>query len=194
LHVRLIGQQRIWRCRAEQDAVQDATRHVGHAAEATPFALVLRLECAIMRNLIIVAIGLVTAGLFPNAASALHKVSIGGTHSRGELKAKCDAVGGSCANCGGKTGSYACDNPSAGTSVSCTSGGKCTGWVPRSVPPGRRLGGILTPPTAGVEQTGGGQAGTGTGAGKSGVPGGVKGTAGFNQPGSQHPLGGGKRH
>jgi hypothetical protein len=143
-----------------------------------------------MRNLIVVALGLAAAGLFPNASWALHKVSISGTHSRGELKGKCDAVGGSCGNCGGTKGSYGCDNPNAGTSISCTSGGKCTGWVPRSVPPGRGLGGILTPPTAGVKQTSGGQAGTRKGS----VPGGVKATAGFNQPGSRHPLGGGERH
>jgi hypothetical protein len=152
---------------------------------------VLKLECAIMRNLTIIALGVVAAGLYPNASWALHKVSITGTHSRGELKGKCDAVGGSCGNCGGTKGSYGCDNPNAGTSISCTSGGKCTGWVPRRVPPGRSLGGILTAPTAGVKETGGGQVSTKKFAAPTSA---VKGLPGSNQLGDHQPSGHATRH
>lgn len=88
--------------------------------------------------------------LLPGMALATQKVSISGTHSRAELKSQCDAVGGMCGNCGGTKGSYGCDNPDGGTSIGCTSAGKCTGWLPDRVSPGRGLGGILTPPAVGA--------------------------------------------
>jgi hypothetical protein len=118
-----------------------------------------------MRKFVIVT-GVLTAAVLLPSETLARNVQITGTHSRGELLGACQASGGSCGNCRGTSGSYHCHNLDSGTSVYCTSGGKCTGWVPARVQPGHGLGGILTPPNAGVKQTSTGQIRTT----KSGAP------------------------
>jgi hypothetical protein len=68
------------------------------------------------------------------------RVSIGGTHSSGELKAKCAAVGGDFSR--ETWGGSSCINSSKGTSVNCDARGKCWGIVPRQAP-GGGLTGVL---------------------------------------------------
>jgi hypothetical protein len=68
------------------------------------------------------------------------RVSIGGTHSSGELKAKCAAVGGDFTR--ETWGGSSCTNSSKGTSVNCDAKGKCWGIVPRQAP-GGGLTGVL---------------------------------------------------
>ena len=98
------------------------------------------------------------AVLASTSAYAYHKVSIGGTVSRGELLKDCEAIGGACGNCRGTTGDYSCTNTNtpAGqeTNVICSSGGKCNGYVPRQSNPPHTISGILHPPS-GVKTTGG---------------------------------------
>ena len=57
-------------------------------------------------------------------------IQISGTHSRGEIAAKCDAVGGEKGGTSAKHGGYTCDNFDKGTSVACNAKGHCTGYVP----------------------------------------------------------------
>ena len=100
------------------------------------------------------------AVLVSTNASAYHKVSIGGPVSRGQLLKDCNAVGGLCGNCKGQSGGYSCtnpNNPGGETVVQCTSGGKCTGYIPRKGNPPHTIGGILHPPSGGVKSSGGNQ-------------------------------------
>jgi hypothetical protein len=80
------------------------------------------------------------AGFAVCADAALAKrVTIGGTHSRGEIRAKCAAQGGIFSNDRG--GGYNC----AGNKgfVNCDAKGKCYGMVPgRQAPNGGRTGAI----------------------------------------------------
>ena len=66
------------------------------------------------------------------------RVSVGGTHSAGEIAAKCAAQGGfftgSDPSKRQKYGGYGCDNGTTG--IHCDLKGKCTGIVPRRTPPG----------------------------------------------------------
>ena len=59
------------------------------------------------------------------------RVTISGTHSRGEIKKACAAVDGICGGCNATSGKYSCDNLNKGTSVTCDPQGHCTGYVPR---------------------------------------------------------------
>ena len=82
------------------------------------------------------------------------RVTIKGTYSRAQVKKDCDAVGGSCDNCTGKSGGYSCSNLNNNNTVYCLSNGRCTGWIPGRSRPPHTLGGILQAPT-GVKTTGG---------------------------------------
>ncbi|MGH7153704.1 MAG: hypothetical protein ACREF3_07215 [Acetobacteraceae bacterium] len=131
------------------------------------------------------AIALAIASMLPTVASAT-RVSISGTWSRSQIKKDCDAAGGVCGNCQGKSGRYECELSPGGGSVYCTARGKCTGYVPRQRNPPHTLGGILHPPS-GIKTTGGGaapQQGKGRPVNVGGVTpahGGVK-TTGGNTP------------
>ena len=95
--------------------------------------------------------------LLSTTAAAYHKVSIGGSVGRGQLLKDCNAVGGLCGGCKATTGTYSCTNtgnPGGETIVTCTSGGKCTGYVPRQSKPPHTIGGILHPPS-GIKSSGG---------------------------------------
>lgn len=99
------------------------------------------------------AIALAIASMLPTIASAT-RVSISGTWSRSQIKKDCDAAGGVCGNCQGKSGQYECELSPGGGSVHCTARGKCTGYVPRQRNPPHTLGGILHPPFGGVKSSG----------------------------------------
>jgi hypothetical protein len=87
---------------------------------------------------------LVAAIVFVSCQEASARtVNISGTVSRSHLLAACKANGGMCGNCSGTSGSYSCDGTAAGTSVTCTSKGKCTGQVPDFYRGPHTLGGIL---------------------------------------------------
>ena len=91
-----------------------------------------------MRNFI--GIGLALASVSFLALSGTdamaRKVSIGGTHSPGDIKKACDSVGGVYTGADSK-GNYGCTNLDKGTVVNCNSDGKCSGTVPaRTVPRG----------------------------------------------------------
>ncbi len=86
-----------------------------------------------MHSLVAVVVILISFVVFTDPALA-KKVSIGGTHSRGEIKGKCAAIGGLFDT--NSSGGYSCSNVGKG-SVNCDAKGKCTGWVPgRQVPNG----------------------------------------------------------
>ena len=70
-------------------------------------------------------------------------INIAGTVSRSHLLAACQANGGTCGNCRGTSGGYTCGGTAAGTTVTCTSKGKCTGYVPDFYGGPHTLGGIL---------------------------------------------------
>jgi hypothetical protein len=91
-----------------------------------------------MRSLVALVAILGCFVLFTDPAVA-RRVTIGGTHSSGEIKAKCAAVNGVFTS--GSAG-YGCTNDSNGfTSVSCDAKGRCHGWVPgRKVPKGGLTG------------------------------------------------------
>ncbi len=92
-----------------------------------------------MRSLVALVAILVSFIVFTDPALA-RRITIGGTHSSGEIKAKCAAVGGVFTS--GSTG-YGCMNDSHGiTSVSCDAKGRCSGNVPRQAP-GGGLNGVL---------------------------------------------------
>lgn len=72
--------------------------------------------------------------------SAMAKVvDISGTHSKGEIKKDCDAVGGFMVEGNGGKG-YGCFNYHKNTLVACTKNGQCQGFVPRK---GKRSGNQL---------------------------------------------------
>jgi hypothetical protein len=74
-------------------------------------------------------------------AALAKRVTIGGTHSIGEIKAKCAAAGGEFF--GSKRLGYGCNNDNRGTGVWCDAKGKCVGGVPgRQAPNGGRTGAI----------------------------------------------------
>lgn len=135
--------------RRAANSLRDAA--VAMAARATRKAQMHKKSAAVVVPALFVA-----AILVSTSASAYHKVSIGGTVSRGQLLKDCDAVGGLCGNCKGTTGAYSCtntNNPGGETSVNCTSGGKCTGYVPRKSSPSHTIGGILHSPV-GIKSSG----------------------------------------
>jgi len=90
-----------------------------------------------MRSLVALAATLVSFVVFTDTALA-KRVSVGGTHSAGEIAAKCAAQGGfftgSDPSKRQKYGGYGCDNGTTG--IHCDLKGKCTGIVPRRTPPG----------------------------------------------------------
>ena len=94
-----------------------------------------------MRSLVAFVSVLVSVVVLTDPALA-RRVTIGGTHSSGEIKAKCAAVDGVFTS--GSAG-YGCTNDNkGGASVSCDAKGKCIGWVPgRKVPKGG-LTGVLS--------------------------------------------------
>ncbi len=112
-----------------------------------------------MRLFIFSFIALAGFTAFADAALA-KRVTIGGTHSIGEIKAKCAAVGGEFF--GSRTTGYGCNNDSKGTGVFCDAKGKCTGGVPgRQVPKGGLtgiIGGTTKAGTLGATRVGGTQA------------------------------------
>ena len=78
------------------------------------------------------------------AVSGTHakEVKLGGLHSQGQVRAACNAVGGTSWSTSGR---YGCMNDSKGTSVTCTPGGECTGTVPGRVDPGSlTIRGVMT--------------------------------------------------
>ncbi len=70
----------------------------------------------------------VLALTFQLNACLAEKVNLSGTHSRGEIKRACKGVGTYHSTEGG---SYGCINGEKGTSIKCSSDGKCTGSVPQ---------------------------------------------------------------
>jgi len=92
-----------------------------------------------MHSLVALVAILVSFVAFMDPALA-KRVSVGGTHSSGELKAKCAAIGGVFTQ--ESWGGSSCINSSKGTSVNCDAKGRCWGYVPRPVP-GGGLTGIL---------------------------------------------------
>ena len=91
-----------------------------------------------MRNFVNVVLALASVSfLAVSGTDAMaRKVSIGGTHSPGDIKKACDAVGGVYEGADSK-GHYGCANLDKGTEVNCNSDGKCSGTVPsRTVPRG----------------------------------------------------------
>jgi hypothetical protein len=91
-------------------------------------------------------VALTAFALACNAAWAT-RVTINGTYSRAQVKKDCDAVGGSCDNCSGKSGGYSCSNLNNNNTVYCLSNGRCTGWIPRRSHPPHTLSGILRAPS-----------------------------------------------
>lgn len=86
-----------------------------------------------MRKSIIVIVALFIYGIYGVLVGEAWaaKVSIGGTHSRSEIEATCDAVGGDFFAL--PNGQYGCSHICAGTAscvISCTNG-NCTGECPR---------------------------------------------------------------
>ena len=92
-----------------------------------------------MHSLVAVVSILISFVVFTDPALA-KKVSIGGTHSIGEIKGKCAAIGGLFDT--NSSGGYSCANVGKGT-VSCDAKGKCTGWVPGRQVPNGGLTGVL---------------------------------------------------
>ena len=90
-----------------------------------------------MRPLTLWIVALAGFVVFADAALA-KRVTIGGTHSAGEIKAKCAAQGGAFAS--ESWGGYACVNTDKGTAVNCDAKGKCFGTVPRQIPSGGLTG------------------------------------------------------
>lgn len=117
-------------------------------------------------------VALTAFALACNAAWAT-RVTINGTYSRSQVKKDCDAVGGSCDNCTGKSGGYSCSNLNNNNTVYCLSNGRCTGWIPGRSRPPHTLGGILHAP-AGVKTTGGVTGGRHMGHGRVIKAGGLK--------------------
>lgn len=146
-----------------------------------------------MRKSIVFLIPFVTGGFISSGASAAKVVSISGSHSRGDIKGHCDAIGGSTIAGIGK-GGYGCYNGANGNSVNCDSKGHCKGVVSRQTGGGGVRGTLA--PTAGANRTGGGSNVTG-----GAMPtGGARQTGGFNQRSgdqlgnTRHFDGGGRRH
>ncbi len=83
-----------------------------------------------MSKLIRIATAIVAISFMIGDANA-KTIKIGGTHTRTEIAKKCDAVGGVKVGTGASKGSFGCENMDKGTSVSCDSKGRCTGWVPK---------------------------------------------------------------
>jgi len=89
-----------------------------------------------MRKFVVIIIALATLGFLAGVASA-GKVSISGTHSREEIKATCDSVGGEYLEGRDIYGCWnGCGDVKAGCSVNCKDG-KCEGQCPKC---GRREG------------------------------------------------------
>jgi len=82
-----------------------------------------------MHSLVALVAILVSFFAFTNPALA-KRVTIGGTHSIGELKAKCAAVGGEFF--GTRRSGYGCNNDNKGTGVYWDAKGKCTSGVSRA--------------------------------------------------------------
>jgi len=102
-----------------------------------------------MRKSWVFIIALVTLAFLAGTAWA-GQVSISGTHSRDEVKAACDNVGGDFVE--GQSGYFCsaeCGNDDTCT-VSCNKGGKCTGDCPNC---GRRAPPPVLGGTAPVERT-----------------------------------------
>jgi hypothetical protein len=106
-----------------------------------------------MRKSVVFLIPFMTAGFISSGASAATVVSLSGSHSRGDIKGHCDAIGGSATGGIGK-GGYGCMNGANGNSVSCDSHGHCKGVVSRQTGGGGVRGTLA--PTAGANRTGGG--------------------------------------
>lgn len=71
-------------------------------------------------------------GLMSGPADAA-PIKISGTHSKGEIKTKCSAAGGTFRE-GGKNFAYMCDNTGNGGGVVwCQKNGKCVGQGPMSI-------------------------------------------------------------
>jgi hypothetical protein len=69
--------------------------------------------------------------------------------TRSQVASACGAVqDGLCANCGGTSGGYSCDNPNNGCYVQCDAKGNCNGGCPGKEPartaPVRGIYGVLT--------------------------------------------------
>jgi hypothetical protein len=109
-----------------------------------------------MHSHVAVVATLISIVVFTDPALA-KKVTIGGTHSRGEIRGKCAAQGGLFTN--EKGGGYTCY---AKNSVTCDAKGKCSGSVPgRQVPKGGRtgvIGGAAKTVSFGATRIGGTQA------------------------------------
>jgi hypothetical protein len=81
-----------------------------------------------LRTRYVVAALFLAAGMSAAPAFAQH-VMIGGTHSKDEIKAACDKVGG--INIEGQGGKgYGCFNQNKNTMVACDNSGQCSGFVP----------------------------------------------------------------
>jgi hypothetical protein len=106
---------------------------------------------------IIVPALFVAAIVVSTNASARQINTLGGTHTRGQVKKDCDANGGAYIDFG-KNG-YSCYSQSGnGNVVDCNNRRKCTGSIPRQSKPPHTIGGILHPPSAGIKSSGGNSA------------------------------------
>ncbi|GAC1340911.1 MAG: hypothetical protein NVSMB26_29010 [Beijerinckiaceae bacterium] len=122
----------------------------------------------------VVFISFMTACFISGGASEARVVSLSGSHSRGDIKSHCDAIGGTTTS-GIGSGGYGCVNGANGNSVDCDSKGHCKGIVSRQTG-GGGVRGVLAP-TAGADRTGSGGNVT-----RSAMPtGGARQTGGFKQ-------------
>jgi hypothetical protein len=90
-----------------------------------------------MRKFLVFAFGfaIVSTLVLLGTPATAKNVVISGNHGIGEIQQKCDAAGGVFQG-GLKGGGYGCTNFDNGVVVTCTNKGKCSGAVPRKVPPG----------------------------------------------------------
>lgn len=82
-------------------------------------------------TIVLVAGAIASLGAAPSYAKY---VEISGTHTKSEIKDKCDAAGGTMIQGDGGKG-YGCFNHNKQTLVTCNDKGECGGWVPRVVGP-----------------------------------------------------------
>ena len=94
--------------------------------------MVTRISQTMSRAAAAVIFALASSTILVEEASAT-TVSISGTHSKGEIKKACGAVGGMSIEGQGGVG-YGCFNPNKNTTVACNNKGVCTGYVPHQTP------------------------------------------------------------
>ncbi len=76
------------------------------------------------------AVLLTFAIAFGTSDAYAHAVQISGTHTKAEIKSKCDALADGVPVTGQDGHGYGCMNTKKGTSVACNDAGQCTGFTP----------------------------------------------------------------